>query len=414
MITDFIKNAFINLKRNKKNKILIAISVLLFILLFVDVIIIKNFYDFYDYSINNNLGFRTFSVYHPTKEKDEAIYELRQIDHVVEVLEARYRDTVVDSDLNDNGMDGVIRLLYGTENITPHSVKGKDISELKTGEIICPVKFYPDTSHANALKIEEENFLYEDKTLNREITANYFSNKSVVENNRIINKREEYSKKLKIVGLYDEEQNKNGLSTCYATLTDIKEIADSYNPPMEKINYSSLHVIVDKEENVVNIRQKIQDIGGYQIDTQSLSSLDKNYVGILFSITIILALVITISFISITKNYLSKKIQTESKYIGILRSCGYTKKHVILQELVENIIVTSTSFLISFVIYIGLFTILNEKIMKNFKYIGFSISNHVLILIIIFIVVLIITELINYSLINKKINNLISDILKEN
>ena len=67
MISDYISSSLKNIRRNKKNVVLIVIFALLFLLLFLDVIFIKNFNGYFDYAVNNNVGFRTLSVRHYQK-----------------------------------------------------------------------------------------------------------------------------------------------------------------------------------------------------------------------------------------------------------------------------------------------------------------------------------------------------------
>ena len=123
--------------------------------------------------------------------------------------------------------------------------------------------------------------------------------------------------------------------------------------------------------------------------------------------------IIQLLILLILKNYISKKIKNDSKILGILRSCGYTKKQIIIQEIFENIFVLGISFLISSTLFSVLFLILEKNLFYYFKYINFFVSNNVLLLISIFIVVLFIAELINYYLLNKKLSNQICDILRE-
>lgn len=413
MIIDFIKNAIKNIRRNKKNKTLILIFTLLLFLLYVDIVIIKSFYEYYDYAINRNVGFRTLTVYHPTLSQEEAIVELKKIQHVSEVYEGIYASTTVQSDITDNGCNGWIGLIYGTKNTAPASIKGKNINELSKGELICPYEFYPDSRYGNPLDIDESKFLYEDSTLNRDVVLNYSLVKSNVVDNQWIEEKEEMTKTMKIVGLYDETIFRNGINVCYASLEDIKDIANAYNPPLEDFNYYPLHVIVDEEKNVKEVYKSILNLNKFEVNKDTVAYIDKGFVSVLFSITFIFAIIIMMSILLLLKNYINKKIKSESKYLGILRSCGYTKYQVILQEIIENSIVLCMSFLISASLFSVLFVFLDSKIFKYFKYIGFNIHNNILMLFIVFFMIIIIAESINYYLVKKKIDNPISNIIME-
>ena len=413
MLKEFIKYSLKEIKRNKKNKILIIIFSLLFFLLFIDIIIIKNFYDYYDYAINTNIGFRTLNVYYNSNTKKEAIAELESIEHVSEVYEGIYKETAVQTDITDNGSNGWIGFIYGSKNTAPISIKGKNIDELLPGEIICPYEFYPDSNYDNPLNIDESKFLSEKETLNRNIIVKYNSYKSNIVNGKLIEDQEEQVKNMKIVGLYDESIFKNGINVCYATFTDIKDIVDAYNPPIEDSSYYPLHIVVDEEKNVKEVYKNIQRLKKYEINEETIACLDKGFVSVLFSVTLIFAMTIIISFLIILKNYITKKIKSESKNLGILRACGYTENQVIIKEVLENSIVQLISFIISASLFSTLFLLLEERIFKYFKYIGFNINNNLATLIITFVFILIISEIINYYLVRKKINNPISSILKE-
>ena len=103
MINDFLKLSYKEIKRNKKNQSLILILTLLFIVLFVDFIFIKNFNAFYDYVIENNIQFRTFSFNDFSEEKKD--YEkVSKIDHIVEIIDNRFYTTAFDTDIKLNGV----------------------------------------------------------------------------------------------------------------------------------------------------------------------------------------------------------------------------------------------------------------------------------------------------------------------
>lgn len=413
MINNFIKSAFINIKRNKKNRILINLFTLLWLLLFFDTIIIKNFYSYYDYAINKNIGFRTLSVYHPTMSYKDAITEIKKVKHVSEVYEGIYSDTSAQSNIKDKGANGYLGLVYGTKNTAPPSIIGKNIDELIPGEIICPYEFYPDSNYGNPLDIDEDRFLSPEESLNRNIVLTYYKNKSTIVENKVVEETETLTKNLKIVGLYDETTFRNGINVCISTPKDIKDIVDAYNPPIKDFNSSPLHIVVDEEKNIKEVRKNIQNLNNYTIEKNTISYLDKSFVYTLFSVTIIIAVTIIVAILFTTKNYINKKIKNDFNTLGILRACGYTKNQIILKEITENTIIVTISFAISISIFSLIFTILNNNIFKYFKYIGFNINSNIFILFIDSILIIIFLELINYLLIKKALNNPITAILKE-
>ena len=413
MIKDFVSNSLRELKRNKKNKILVLIFTLLFFLLFVDLIIVKNFYEYYDYAVDRNINFRIFNVFYRNTTKSEAIAELSSVEHVSEVYDSFYDLAILNTNLTDNGENGVIALIYGSKNTAPKSIKGKNIDELATGEIICPYEFYPDSDYGNPLNIDEDKFLKGDEILSKKLVGQYYHLTSEIVDNKLVENKESLTKELKIVGLYDESIFQNGINACYGTLKDIKDIVDESTSSLKEEGAYPLHVVVDMEKNVNDVYKKIRQLGKYDISSNTVAYIDKSFVSILFSVTFIFALAIVITILLILKNYIKKKIKSQANDLGILRACGYTKKQVIEQEIIRNGIVLSFSFLLSVTCFSLIFVILEEKIFKNFKYIGFNISNNGFILLGAFIIVLVIAELMNYCLVKKEIDSQISDILVE-
>ena len=131
---------------------------LLFILLFIDAIFMKNYYGYLDYNNLMDIDFRTFAVTRPASEVEEDYSDIKNLEYVSEVYESKYRNTYVASDLNFSGLDGGIELLYGSSNIVPKSIEGKSINNLKSGEMICPYDFYPDPD-AFYEKIDENKII---------------------------------------------------------------------------------------------------------------------------------------------------------------------------------------------------------------------------------------------------------------
>ena len=196
MINDYIIESLKNIIRNKKNILLISISSLLLILLFLDIIFIKNFYSYINYTTNTNIAFRTFTADKVGTNITDSSNELKKLDNVAEVYKAAYGFTYVRTNLKFNGLDGRLELDYGTENITPPSIMGKSIKDLKSGEMICPIAFYPD-SHSSGVKIDGNKIVPPEKTLNYEFNVYYQIYK--YENDELIVAEDNATKKFKIV-----------------------------------------------------------------------------------------------------------------------------------------------------------------------------------------------------------------------
>ncbi len=407
MISDYIKSALKNIQRNKKHSILIIIFSCLIFLLFIDMCIFKNFFDFYENMYKKSILAHTLLVDNIELSSEEATEELKDIDHVIDVYDSAYEVLGIKSNLNDNDLNGEITLKYGIKKMVPKSIVGKNADELLPGEVVCPSEFYP--ANANFFDIDESKFLTKKQTLNREVVLTYQKHIPGIPEDENFENKEIYNKTVKIVGLYDVNNYREDINICYIGMNDMREIRNKILPVQR--DGAMLHVIVDSKKNINEVRKRIQDKGAYRVET--ISIFDYAFIGTLFTMIIIVAIVIVLSILFIIKNYLNKKIKNEVKYIGILRACGYSKKQIIIKEIIENSLVLLISSIISIALFSTLFTILDKHILRYFKYIGFNIKINILFLLMTFILVLFFAEYINYKLINKKIDAPISDILKE-
>ena len=411
MIKEYVDDSLKYIKRNKKSFLLILIFSFLFLLLFLDIIFIKNFHGYFDYAINKNIGFRTFTVY-IEKTPIESINEIKEIKNVTEVYGANYKSFSAKTDLNINNLDGSIDLLYGTQNITPKSLVGKSIEEVKSGEMICPIDFYPDSS-IGSLKIDENRIVKPEQSLNQEFKVFYLQSIRKIVDNKVVEEEKELIKKFKIVGLYDSTLVMNFNNQCYITPNDMIELQDSLNPPMDDTHpFSFLHVVVDKEENVEKTMRILQELG-YMVDTETNATIDKEVVTTLTILSNTFFVLIIGAILLILRNYLNKKIKSEAKYMGILRACGYNKKQVILRELMGNLTLLLISSIISLFFVSIIFLILEKSLLIFLTYIGFKVTNHKGLLFIFALIVILISIIMQIFIIRKSLEKTISNILKE-
>lgn len=385
MIVDFVKYALKNVRRDKRNITLVIIMLLLMLLLFIDFTFMKNFNGYFDYAINKNIGFRTFFAFHNEQSVDLSSEEIKNVDHVVGVYNSNYRSYPTKSDISINGLDGTLTLLYGTEDIAPESIVGKQMKNVQSGEMICPYKFYPNEGATN-LKIDESKILSLDESLNLEFNVTYFIRDVKVVDNNMSETRKELQKKFKIVGLYDSSLIMNFNNQCYITAEDMKFLQDAMNPPYDEL-FSSLHIVVDEEKNVEKVQQELKKMG-YEVDTKTVSSTNSEFVVVLKVVSCVLFIILLCAAFFIFSNYVQKKIKNEKKYLGILRACGYTDEQVILMKVIENILLLIFSFIISLILFILIFNILSKKIFYVFNFIGFKITYNLWFLFLIFLSVL--------------------------
>ncbi len=416
MLIDYIESSLKNIFRNKKNITLIMIISLLFILLFIDAIFMKNYYGYLDYNNLMDIDFRTFAVTRPASEVEEDYSDIKNLEYVSEVYESKYRNTYVASDLNFSGLDGGIELLYGSSNIVPKSIEGKSINNLKSGEMICPYDFYPDPD-AFYEKIDENKIISAKKILNQEFNIFFTSHKYEIVNNKVIDNTEEMTKKFKIVGLYDNKLLMKHNNQCYINSQDMKKLIETINQDFSyDENFLDLQVIVDKEKNVKKVMHKLQSLG-YQVSDNVNSYFDKKETFVISFLCNSFFVIISGAVLLILINYISKKIKDNSRYLGILRACGYPKKQVIFNQTIDTIIILTISFAISLIIsllsFFALISIFKEKIERFIIFTYFNVSFDFSILILLYSIVIIISIIINYLNLKDSINKCITDLLKE-
>ena len=411
MINDFFNLSFKEIKRNKKIHSLILILTLLFIVLFVDCIFIKNFNAFYDSVVENNIQFRTFNFNDFSEEKKD--YEkVSKIDHIVEIIDNRFYTTAFDTDIKINGVNGRLGLSYGTKNIVPKTIVGKNIEDLNPGEIICPYKFIPDSDSSSIFSSLDENKIIDSsKSLNLEFNALIKRRETILENNQPVEQEINETKKLKIVGLYDNTLMLNDYNSCYALPKDMEDIHNLQASTSFPEVIGSYNVVVDKESNVEKVRKEITSLGIEVGETNG--SIDKKVLKPIILVAKLLFAIIFITACIILFNYINKRIKDEKKYFGILRAGGYNKKEIITKEITTSNFLVAISFIFSFIIYNILFIILNNTLFKMFSYMGFAIKNSIVITLILFILIVFIACILTSLLLIHNLKNTVMDTIKE-
>ncbi len=413
MINDYIVRTLKNIIRNKKNILLILIFSLLLILLFLDLTFIKNAYSYIDYSTNTNIAFRTFTASKDNTTIAEVTKKIKELDNVAEVYDSFYRTSIqVESDLKFNELNGNLQLIYGTENITPPSIKGKSIKDLKSGEMICPIDFYPN-SLSDGFNIDDSKIVAPEESLNNEFNVYYSIFKYEEGSLDII--EESATKRFKIVGLYDSKLVMNENNTCYITAQDIKEMGVNQslnNSDTDDSNYVSIDIVVDKVKNLNKVRNKVASLG-YYVSKEANAYFDTKEINSIFLLAYSFFLIIIGVIFFMYVSYLHKKAKSESNLWGILRACGYTMNDILKKEIVEIVIILFVSFIISSIIFSTIFSLVIKDYFKYTTYSGFYVKNSILFLFLSFIILLFILIFIEKFIVRKTIDKPISNLLME-
>ena len=216
------------------------------------------------------------------------------------------------------------------------------------------------------------------------------------------------------MGLYDNKLVMNNNNQCYITPKDMIEFSNSLNPQIndDETDGVILNIVVDKAKNLNKVKNEVKSLGYYVSDDTNMAFDEKqiNTLALLaFSFFIIIIGTILFMYVS----YLHKKAKSESKLLGILRSCGYTIDDILKKEVVEIVIILFFSFLISSTIFSVIFSLLIKDNFDYTIYSGFYVKNSILLLFTSFVILLFTLALIELRIVRKNIDKSISNLLME-
>ena len=192
---------------------------------------------------------------------------------------------------------------------------------------------------------------------------------------------------------------------CYVSGDDIIEMCHTANfVCASNQEHIDITVVVDKTENIDYFAKSAVALG-FSPYPEPIVKYDSALVK-----TVEIALVILISLVLgtvsiITLSYIKKKVLNESKTIGILRSCGYTKKTIKNIYLLENIFTNSLSYLIALIIFFTAYLILKNQYIVGLTYRGIYIKMDIYIIIYSFSLIVLFSALIAYMRFSKKLKS---------
>ncbi|MDD4831527.1 MAG: ABC transporter permease [Bacilli bacterium] len=423
-IKDYFNIALTNMFRNKKNRFYIVVMVLCSLVAVTIVFLGYNLLNILNNDMKNQIDLRTFNIDpkttpeilgNPNKEernsvisklREAAIKELLTIDHVQLVTKSEYSEFYADT--SDFKLEGNVTFLYATEKSLPQIVAGRSFKDGESGVAICPVNFFPNPTNPDDLgvlgipTVNKKDLIYGKELLGKKFTATYDEYKLEGSMPEIVGT---HSKKIEIIGLYSNAGSMSSNDACYVPGEDIVEMCHNANfvcaSDQEHIDIT---VVVDKIENVDYFATSAVALG-FSPYPEPIVKYDSTLVK-----TIEIALVILISLVLgtvsiITLSYIKKKVLNESKTIGILRSCGYTKKTIKKIYLLENIFTNSLSYLIALIIFFTAYIILKNQYIIGLTYRGIYIKMNIYVIIYSFSIIVLFSVLIAYMRFNKKLKS---------
>ncbi len=391
-----IRYISIKLRRDKKNLFLMIFLIICSVVILTTLTFRNNYLKNLQNSIDKSITFRTLVV-DPTDDPLSEDEKILGVNHVLEVYQNNYGfyDINVPT-YNTENYDGMVELLYGTENILPENVIGKKFSKDDTGVAICPIVFYPWMDGSKEMK---NDYLDGNKLLNTTFEVEREVYKFI--DGKVVKSDEKYHKTFKIIGLYDNNEVYQDPFNCYISASDMKDLYDSTIQNNPNVLYGKF-AVVDDRSNVEYVMKELSNLGFTSqvqsyIDSKLINSLKNtcNFI-IIFTICIMI-------FISLM--YIHKKNINDMYQYGVLKSLGYRNKDILKINIFQLLFMSIISFFIGILIFELLFRFAIIFYQKYFIYNSIFVRHFVDAYLITLIIILFIPTIISYLLLNKKINS---------
>lgn len=295
---------------------------------------------------------------------------------------------------------------------SPKIISGRKVND--SNEMICPKYLAKNISDLTTISDVINMKDYVDKELNLSYKKEIFRDLYTIDTLK------EYSRKIKIVGLYDDGYSTGMFYDCYMLDETLKEIVEE-----ERIVYSDEYlsqvkvednglatsVVVDKLENVDTVSKQLEE-DGYIVERQLAmkTELLENINLISKILTIIMFLFISIIFVI----YLGNMIKKQKRDIGLYKLFGFTNRQITNIIIFKMLTIIILSIVLEGVIIMFLLEKANLEIDKilNYAYIDLKLFLVPQFIFIVFIILLII--LISKLVMNKVCKLEVGNILNEN
>ena len=407
---EFFKNTFIGVFRDKRKLFYVVVLLFCSLISFFILNFKKNFDMYVNESMTKNIGFRTLSVSPKQDKEDLGLSELISLDHVVDVYTFRYGSMSVDSSFKNENIEGTIELLYGSPDIQPNVIMGRGFESDDTNVAICPNFFYPDSS-AYELQLDSKYAIDGNTLLNSEFEAYYTESVFDIDTNTF-KEGKKFTKKFKVIGIYDNTSTMNFNNQCYIMSNDIKQMV--FEAGLNNVgghSYPYFDLVVDNANNIEEVTLKIKDLGFNRASVKNYFDSDMKKTIEISSIIVVIILVFLTIIIS--NSYIKKFVINDSWKIGMLKTLGYNQKKVMKKYFGEVSLLNIFIYLFSFLIFGIIFLLLKFTILSFVQYIGVDIQVNLLPVIATFIIIVIIPLITMFYNIYKYSKQNIIDLLRK-
>ena len=357
--------------------------ILFLIFLFTNLAILLSISVGYTFTLLKQSYFYKYSGFRTIIADSNDINNLKKINHVLAVEDAKYRNPLTFSSKDfDSDLKGeiLINALISKEDLKIK--RGKMIKN--ANEAICSDIFFP-------YEIEVRN----GKTIFNK--SRIMSGKSILNKSFSIYENDEKIATYDIVGTFDTKKTMNALNSCYILKDDFEKIIQDesdLNQSISNSNESGSMLLVDKYENVEKVLKSLEKAN---ISYYVVSELNEGYIKILTYFPIFASIIISLLFMIVLESFLSKKVKYRSKCNAILKSIGF--------------ILFFISFLISIILYLILFFYIKNVLLAEYIYDGTFIPFSIVPIILSFILEIIIILLVNKRVLRLKLNKSVEEIL---
>lgn len=368
---EVLKNTFVLLKHDKKNRNMLVMSVICSLIIMISITLYISFQKYIKNNYENNIGFRTLDVVNASGEEDiEQMVpnetKLKNIKHVVDVYSSKYHSFTGNSNFKNSKYNGIITLTSYIEGINLPLTHGENIDNRKN-VAICPENFYPDSSINQEIKlnINKDAFISSKELLNKNFEFYYYTYSEANEQYRPeINGKN--TVKFKIVGLYNSTLNFDSPNQCYVSMDNVKDIVNVSNPNV----ISSSYVVVDSINSINNVINEINDLGYIATVT---NYFDYEFVNTFKMICTVITTVFIFLAVTLQTLYINKKIILEYRNIGIQRAFGYSVSEIRKRLLLEILILLLIPFVTSAFIFMLLYLLGTNILFKSIELYGIKI-----------------------------------------
>lgn len=363
-LKDILYLAQKNVMEKKGKGIIVILLVISMILIVLSFSFKETINKYINDGIKGNSNYRTLFVTPKDDEtEEEAIANLKKIDHVMDVFTEKEHNYVLDLiKIEDKVMKGTF-WIYGTNDLTiPEISSGRSIEN--ENEIVCPEVFYPNDDLESLPDFDKNKLIRMKNYLNKTIdTMYYIAPEFNYDTSGIVTEEaEEVYLELKLVGTYKNNPSYLDENVCYGSKTLIQNIStDAYQNVDNSNVIDPIIVIIDDVGNVKQVSMDIEKLGYAPSSIVVVNNSFIDIVSFLSYLIIIITIILSVSLIMFINK---KRINDKKSEVNIYRSLGFSKKNItrilyfesfyigIISIVISSILIILTLVSLKYVIYL--------------------------------------------------------------